>query len=69
MTQPSPLPASLLSRIIADKRRWIAARERQQPLSGFQPTLQRSERDFHRALSGTPRALIPECKKHRHRAG
>ncbi|EOG6949215.1 bifunctional indole-3-glycerol-phosphate synthase TrpC/phosphoribosylanthranilate isomerase TrpF [Edwardsiella piscicida] len=63
MTQPSPSPASLLSRIIADKRRWIAARERQQPLSDFQSTLRRSERDFHRALNATPRALILECKK------
>ncbi|WP_404850211.1 hypothetical protein [Edwardsiella piscicida] len=35
MTQPSPSPASLLSRIIADKRRWIAARERQRRCQTF----------------------------------
>lgn len=63
MTAPLSSSPSLLRRIVAGKRRWIAERQRHQPLATFHATLQRAERDFYHALSATECALILECKK------
>ncbi|AOV97150.1 bifunctional indole-3-glycerol phosphate synthase/phosphoribosylanthranilate isomerase [Edwardsiella hoshinae] len=56
-------PPSLLLRIVANKRRWIAMRQQRQPLATFRPTLQPAKRDFYHALRGERCALILECKK------
>lgn len=52
-----------LHKIVRDKAQWIAARQQQQPLAGFQNDIVPSERSFYHALQGTRTAFILECKK------
>lgn len=54
---------SILDKIIADKRLWVAERMRQQPLASFQDKITPSTRSFYQALSGPRAAFILECKK------
>ncbi|WP_413111375.1 bifunctional indole-3-glycerol-phosphate synthase TrpC/phosphoribosylanthranilate isomerase TrpF [Thaumasiovibrio sp. DFM-14] len=54
---------TVLAKIVADKRKWIAARKTQQPLDSFFETLTPSDRDFLKALSSPNSAFILECKK------
>lgn len=54
---------TVLTKIVADKAPWIAARKTQQPLESFQHRLTPSTRDFYQALSGPETLFILECKK------
>ena len=54
---------TVLAKIVADKRNWVAARKEQQPLTGFINELTPSDRSFYDALSGEQAAFILECKK------
>ncbi|UXI02214.1 bifunctional indole-3-glycerol-phosphate synthase TrpC/phosphoribosylanthranilate isomerase TrpF [Photobacterium sp. TY1-4] len=54
---------TVLAKIVADKKQWVAARKVQQPLDSFIDQLQPSDRDFYTALSGEQSAFILECKK------
>ena len=54
---------TVLHKIVRDKAQWIAARQQQQPLAGFQNDIVPSERSFYHALQGTRTAFILECKK------
>lgn len=54
---------TILAKIIADKRDWIAARKITQPLKSFIQEIIPSDRDFYAALSSKPAKFILECKK------
>lgn len=54
---------TVLAKIVADKRDWVAARKEQQPLESFIGQLTPSDRSFYDALSGEQAAFILECKK------
>ncbi len=54
---------TVLEKIVADKRQWLAARQQQQPLAEFQNKIQPATRSFYHALQGTRTAFILECKK------
>jgi len=54
---------TVLTKIVADKALWIAARKQQQPLDSFQDQLVATERDFYQALRGPRTVFILECKK------
>ncbi|MDU7469480.1 MAG: bifunctional indole-3-glycerol phosphate synthase/phosphoribosylanthranilate isomerase, partial [Serratia marcescens] len=43
---------TVLHKIVRDKAQWIAARQQQQPLAGFQNDIVPSERSFYHALQG-----------------
>lgn len=55
--------AQVLTKIIEDKKDWLQARQKQQPLEQFLPLITPSDRDFYAALSGENTAFILECKK------
>lgn len=54
---------TVLTKIVADKALWVAARKQQQPLDSFQDQIVPTERDFYQALRGSRTAFILECKK------
>ena len=54
---------TVLAKIIADKRLWLAERKQQQPLASFIDGLTPSDRSFYDALAGEQTAFILECKK------
>ena len=54
---------TVLTKIVADKALWVAARKQQQPLEHFQEQIVTSDRDFYQALSGPRTVFILECKK------
>lgn len=54
---------TVLAKIVADKRTWVAERKMAQPLESFKDGLTPSERSFYDALSGDRTAFILECKK------
>nr|WP_086939585.1 bifunctional indole-3-glycerol-phosphate synthase TrpC/phosphoribosylanthranilate isomerase TrpF [Thaumasiovibrio occultus] len=54
---------TVLAKIVADKRDWVAARKESQPLESFIGALTPSDRDFKFALAGEKTAFILECKK------
>lgn len=54
---------TVLAKIVADKRLWVAARKEKQPLASFQNEIQSSKRHFYDALGGARTAFILECKK------
>lgn len=54
---------TVLARIVADKKTWIEARKKQQPLSSFQHLITPSERSFYQALKKEKTVFIMECKK------
>lgn len=59
------MQATILQKIVEDKRQWVAAKERSFPLANFQTQIQPSDRDFYRALEQAKpnTAFILECKK------
>ncbi len=57
------MPAQVLANIVADKKVWLEARKRQQPLAEFQSLVEPSQRSFYHALSGSRTVFILECKK------
>jgi indole-3-glycerol phosphate synthase/phosphoribosylanthranilate isomerase len=54
---------TVLAKIVADKRNWVAERKAAQPLESFKDGLTPSDRSFYDALSGERTAFILECKK------
>ncbi len=54
---------TVLAKIVADKREWVAARKISQPLESFQASLTNSDRSFVDALQANKTAFILECKK------
>ncbi|WP_299014387.1 bifunctional indole-3-glycerol-phosphate synthase TrpC/phosphoribosylanthranilate isomerase TrpF [uncultured Photobacterium sp.] len=54
---------TVLAKIVADKRIWVAERKQRQPLDEFKGGLIPSDRNFYDALSGEQAAFILECKK------
>lgn len=54
---------TVLTHIVADKRIWLQARKKQQPLETFQAEISPSTRDFYNALRTKNPAFILECKK------
>ncbi|WP_407330668.1 bifunctional indole-3-glycerol-phosphate synthase TrpC/phosphoribosylanthranilate isomerase TrpF [Enterovibrio sp. 27052020O] len=54
---------TVLAKIVADKKEWVAARKVSQPLDSFIDDVQQSDRSFYDALSGSPAKFILECKK------
>lgn len=54
---------TVLTKIVADKALWVAARKQQQPLDSFQHQLTSTDRDFYQALRGPHSVFILECKK------
>ncbi len=59
----SALNDTILGRIVDDKKRWIAARKKAQPLESFVDQLTPSDRDFRAALAAPGSQFILECKK------
>ncbi|MBV7300163.1 bifunctional indole-3-glycerol-phosphate synthase TrpC/phosphoribosylanthranilate isomerase TrpF [Enterovibrio paralichthyis] len=54
---------TVLAKIVADKKEWVAARKTAQPLDSFINEVEPSDRSFYDALSGKPAKFILECKK------
>lgn len=54
---------TVLAKIVADKKEWVAARKTAQPLESFINAVKPSDRSFYDALSGKPAKFILECKK------
>ena len=54
---------TVLAKIVADKRIWVAARKMQQPLESFKNELTPSDRNFYQALNTGKTEFILECKK------
>lgn len=54
---------TVLAKIVADKRIWVEARKKQQPLESFKDQLTTSDRDFYQALNTGKTEFILECKK------
>lgn len=54
---------TVLTKIVADKKIWLQAHQRQQPLDSFQSRVLPSTRSFYHALQGTGTVFILECKK------
>ncbi|WP_413724572.1 bifunctional indole-3-glycerol-phosphate synthase TrpC/phosphoribosylanthranilate isomerase TrpF [Sodalis sp. RH16] len=54
---------TVLAKIVADKKIWIADRKQQQPLSAFRDEVKPSSRSFYHALQGSRTVFILECKK------
>ncbi|MFP9227815.1 bifunctional indole-3-glycerol-phosphate synthase TrpC/phosphoribosylanthranilate isomerase TrpF [Pectobacterium cacticida] len=54
---------TVLHNIVRDKARWVAEREKVQPLASFQHEIVPSQRDFYQALKQNRPAFILECKK------
>ncbi|BDR34721.1 tryptophan biosynthesis protein TrpCF [Photobacterium damselae subsp. damselae] len=54
---------TVLQKIVADKRLWVEARKKLQPLTGFKSAVKTSDRSFYQALKQQPVAFILECKK------
>lgn len=54
---------TVLTKIVADKALWVAARKQQQPLESFQDQLVVTQRNFYQALRGPSTVFILECKK------
>lgn len=54
---------TVLTKIVADKALWVAARKQQQPQASFQEQIVASRRDFYQALSKPHTVFILECKK------
>lgn len=59
------MQATILQKIVADKRQWVAAKEASFPLANFQAQIQPSDRDFYAVLAQAKpnAAFILECKK------
>ncbi|MFP2770755.1 bifunctional indole-3-glycerol-phosphate synthase TrpC/phosphoribosylanthranilate isomerase TrpF [Oceanisphaera sp. KMM 10153] len=55
--------STVLGKIVADKKIWVAERKQSQPLSSFEAELTPSDRPFVAALSAGKPAFILECKK------
>ncbi|MBU3825104.1 MAG: bifunctional indole-3-glycerol phosphate synthase/phosphoribosylanthranilate isomerase, partial [Candidatus Oceanisphaera merdipullorum] len=55
--------STVLGKIVADKKIWVAERKLSQPLSGFEASLTPSDRPFVAALQAKNPAFILECKK------
>ncbi|GHA28038.1 bifunctional indole-3-glycerol-phosphate synthase TrpC/phosphoribosylanthranilate isomerase TrpF [Oceanisphaera arctica] len=55
--------STVLGKIVADKKIWVAERKQTQPLSSFEADLVPSDRPFVAALSAGKPAFILECKK------
>ncbi|WP_208120565.1 bifunctional indole-3-glycerol-phosphate synthase TrpC/phosphoribosylanthranilate isomerase TrpF [Spirabiliibacterium pneumoniae] len=56
--------ATILQKIVADKQRWIAERQAQEPLNTLQEHITPSDRDFYVALAPREQPhFILECKK------
>ena len=54
---------TVLGKIVADKKIWVAERKQSQPLSSFENRLMPSNRPFIEALQAKSPAFILECKK------
>lgn len=54
---------TVLGKIVADKKIWVAERKQSQPLSSFENRLMPSNRPFIPALQAKSPAFILECKK------
>ncbi|MDD1782690.1 bifunctional indole-3-glycerol-phosphate synthase TrpC/phosphoribosylanthranilate isomerase TrpF [Enterovibrio sp. ZSDZ35] len=54
---------TVLAKIVADKKVWVAARKEAQPLESFINDVVPSDRSFYQALSSKPAKFILECKK------
>jgi len=54
---------TVLTKIVADKRIWIANRKQRQPLDQFRKQVEPSSRSFYHALQGSRTVFILECKK------
>ncbi|MGR5360115.1 bifunctional indole-3-glycerol-phosphate synthase TrpC/phosphoribosylanthranilate isomerase TrpF [Vibrio mediterranei] len=54
---------TVLAKIVEDKKIWVAARKKSQPLESFKSDLEPSDRSFYDALSTGKAAFILECKK------
>lgn len=54
---------TILTKIVADKANWLAARQQQQPLASFQQQIVPTQRSFYKALADKHTAFILECKK------
>ncbi|NDL62425.1 bifunctional indole-3-glycerol-phosphate synthase TrpC/phosphoribosylanthranilate isomerase TrpF [Acerihabitans arboris] len=54
---------TVLTKIVADKKLWIADRRQRQPLAGFRDEVRPSTRGFYHALRGSRTVFILECKK------
>ncbi|MBO1520041.1 bifunctional indole-3-glycerol-phosphate synthase TrpC/phosphoribosylanthranilate isomerase TrpF [Oceanisphaera pacifica] len=55
--------STVLGKIVADKKIWVAERKVSQPLSDFEAKLTPSDRSFVDALNAKSPAFILECKK------
>lgn len=55
--------STVLGKIVADKKIWVAERKLSQPLSSFEASLTPSDRPFVAALQAKTPAFILECKK------
>lgn len=55
--------STVLGKIVADKKIWVAERKVSQPLSSFEAKLTPSDRPFVAALAAKSPAFILECKK------
>lgn len=55
--------STVLGKIVADKKIWVAERKQSQPLSSFETSLPPSDRPFVAALRANSPAFILECKK------
>ncbi len=55
--------STVLNRIVADKRQWLANQKITTPLIAFQHDIQMSDRDFYAALTQDHTVFILECKK------
>ncbi|SKA57133.1 bifunctional indole-3-glycerol-phosphate synthase TrpC/phosphoribosylanthranilate isomerase TrpF [Enterovibrio nigricans] len=54
---------TVLAKIVADKKVWVADRKAAQPLESFINDIVTSDRSFYQALSSKPAKFILECKK------
>lgn len=54
---------TVLTKIVADKKLWIADRKQRQPLAEFQDLVRPSTRSFYHGLQGSRTVFILECKK------
>lgn len=54
---------TILENIVAEKKKWVEARKKTQPLEGFINQITPTDRHFDAALSGGPAKFILECKK------
>lgn len=55
--------STVLGKIVADKKIWVAERKQAQPLDSFEAGLVPSDRNFEAALAAGQPAFILECKK------